>query len=435
MNNEYFSRMRDLLGDEFDAYLASLQEAPIRGIRINTLKRPNERIEGICTVPSPFAKNGWFMDISCNIGGTPEYLCGHVYPQEPSASFAVSAMDIRPGMRVLDLCAAPGSKSTQIAEALGNSGLLTANEIVSSRASVLKENLERNGCADAVVLNSSPADIAKAFPEFFDAVLCDAPCSGEGMFRKDPDAESHWSPEHVASCAVRQSAILDSASDCVRPGGMLLYSTCTFSVEENEANILSFLERHPEFELEEIPAVGGRDGIDLGRNTFLCRRIYPMDGGEGHFVARMRKAGNSVPADPTVLRSGRIPSEALDFINAHLMRPFPYMYMYKDSLYGGTYPFISCPGVHLIRHQTLLGTVRGKRFEPSHALAMSSWTELTPYADLTAEQFAAYRRGETIPVSCGKGWMAVRIGGMQAGLVKSDGRILKNHYPKAFRIR
>ncbi|MBR4455343.1 MAG: RsmB/NOP family class I SAM-dependent RNA methyltransferase [Solobacterium sp.] len=435
MNNDYLSRMRSLLGSEFEDYLLSLRNAPVRGLRINTLKRPNERVEGICAEPSPFAENGWIMDPSCNIGSTPEYLCGHVYPQEPSASFAVTAMDLKPGMRVLDLCAAPGSKSTQIAEALGNSGLLAANEIVSSRASILKENLERSECANAVILNNSPAEIAKVFPEYFDAVLCDAPCSGEGMFRKDPDAEHHWSSEHVASCAIRQSAILDSASECVRPGGMLLYSTCTFSVEENEANILSFLERHPEFVIEPIPAAGGRNGINLGRNTGLSRRIYPMDGGEGHFVARMRKEGNAVPPAFPLLKSDKIPSEALSFLKEHLSNPFPYLYMHKGSVYGGTHPFIACSGLHLIRHQTLLGTVRGNRFEPSHALAISSWTKLNPSAELTADQFAAYRRGETIPAACGKGWMAVRIAGMQAGLVKSDGRILKNHYPKAFRIR
>ena len=435
MNTEYLSRMRDLLGSEFDAYYSSLQETPVRGLRINTLKRPNGKINGICTEPSPFAKNGWFMDSACNIGSRPEYLCGHVYPQEPSASFAVTAMDLKPGMRVLDLCAAPGSKSTQIAEALENSGLLAANEIVSSRASILKENLERNGCANAVILNSSPADIASSFPGYFDAVLCDAPCSGEGMFRKDPDAESHWSLEHVVSCAARQSAILDSASECVRPGGMLLYSTCTFSPDENEANIRSFLDRHPEFEMEPIPVSGGRNGIDLGRNTNMSRRIYPMDGGEGHFVARLRKAGTSERTSVPILKSGKIPSEAIAFLNEHLRNQFPYMYIHKDSIYGGTHPFISCSGLHLIRHQTLLGTVRGNRFEPSHALAMSSWTELIPSAELSEDQFTAYRRGETIPIACEKGWMAVRTGGMQAGLVKSDGKILKNHYPKAFRIR
>ena len=436
MNDVYLARMQSMLGEPaYSAYLKSFDEPAYRGIRINTLKRQNEAIEHICGEKSPFADNGWYLDASCNVGQTPEYLCGHIYPQEPSASFAVTAMDLKPGMRVLDLCAAPGSKSTQIAEKLGNQGMLVSNEIISSRAAILKENIERCGAANVIIVNNTSGEAAKAFPEYFDAVLCDAPCSGEGMFRKDPDAVSHWSPEHVSSCAVRQAGILDDAAACVKPGGLLVYSTCTFSIEENEQNVISFLKRHPEFCAEPISAEGGRSGVLLEQGAEYTRRIYPMDGGEGHFVARFRKNGEMIDKTFPLMNSAPVPKEVTAFLNENLTRQFPYLYVHNEVVYAGTAPFIACRGLHLIRHQTMIGTVRRGRFEPSHGLAMSSWTALKQSVELSEEEYESYRRGNTIARSGVRGWTAVTVKGMQAGLAKGDGTILKNHYPKAFRIR
>lgn len=435
MNDAYLARMKSMLGDEYSAYLQSFEEPANRGIRINTLKRTNAPIDGICGRKSPFAENGWYLDAACNVGQTPEYLCGHIYPQEPSASFAVTAMDLKPGMRVLDLCAAPGSKSTQIAEALDHQGLLVANEIISSRAAILKENMERCGAANVIIVNNTPAEVAKAFPEYFDAVLCDAPCSGEGMFRKDPDAVTHWSPEHVSSCAARQSGILDDSAACVKPGGVLVYSTCTFSIEENEQNVISFLKRHPEFIAEPISAEGGRPGIMMGQGAEYTRRIYPMDGGEGHFVARFRKCGEPAEITLPLMTSAPVPKEITAFLNENLTEQFPYLYVHNEVVYGGTAPFIVCRGLHLIRHQTMIGTIRRGRFEPSHGLAMSSWTAMKQSVELSEEEYQSYRRGNTIARRGIKGWAAVTVKGMQAGLAKGDGTILKNHYPKAFRIR
>ena len=435
MNDAYLARMESMLGDEYSAYLQSFEEPANRGIRINTLKRTNVPIDGICGRKSPFAENGWYLDASCNVGQTPEYLCGHIYPQEPSASFAVTAMDLKPGMRVLDLCAAPGSKSTQIAEALDHQGLLVANEIISSRAAILKENMERCGAANVIIVNNTPEEVAKAFPEYFDAVLCDAPCSGEGMFRKDPDAVTHWSPEHVSSCAARQSGILDDAAACVKPGGVLVYSTCTFSIEENEQNVISFLKRHPEFIAEPISAEGGRPGIMMEQGAEYTRRIYPMDGGEGHFVARFRKSGEPAEITLPLMTSAPVPKEVTAFLNENLTEQFPYLYVHNEVVYGGTAPFIVCRGLHLIRHQTMIGTIRRGRFEPSHGLAMSSWTAMKQSVELSEEEYQSYRRGNTIARRGIKGWAAMTVKGMQAGLAKGDGTILKNHYPKAFRIR
>ncbi len=435
MNSVYLSRMRDLLEDEFQAYCSELEKPAIRGVRINTLKRANIPVPGICGCQSPFSENGYYLSEGCLVGSSEEYLCGHIYPQEPSASFAVTCMGIEPGMRVLDLCAAPGSKSTQIAELLKGEGLLVSNEINPQRAAVLKENIERHGAPNIIVLNTDPASAAEQFGGWFDAVLCDAPCSGEGMFRKDPQAAAEWSEENVRSCAVRQSHILDSASECVKPGGILLYSTCTFSPEENERNVVSFLKRHPEFSLVPVTAAAGRPGFSEADPAGMMRRVYPMDGGEGHFVAKMRKNSGEAVLKIPELKSRELPEEAASFLKDHLRNPFPYVYVYGEVVYGGTHPFISCGKLHLLRHQTVLGTIKNRRFEPSHALALSAYAGFFPAIDLSEAQFASYRRGETIAYAQEKGWAAVRIRGMNAGLVKSDGRILKNHYPKAFRIR
>ena len=437
MNELFLNRMKHMLGDEYDAYLQSLNQPAKRGIRINVLKREASAIEGICEERSPFCANGWYISPECPVGSLPEYFAGHIYPQEPSASFAVTAMDVRPGMKILDLCAAPGSKSTQIAECLNNEGLLVANEIHPGRAAILKENLERHGCANAVVVNSSPSQVAALFSEYFDAVLCDAPCSGEGMFRKDPDAILHWSYEHVASCAVRQAAILDDAAACLKPGGVLIYSTCTFSEEEDEDTVRSFLERHPEFHPDPIMHKGGRSVLNEISSADFARRIYPMDQGEGHFVARMRKQkDDSVPERPIkLLKSEPVPSECIRFLKEHGCDRFPYLYFHKNVLYGGTSPFIDVSPLHLIRHQTVLGTIKNNRFEPAHALALSSLAGMCPIAELNEEELQSYRHGDTIQRGIEKGWAAAAYKGMRIGLVKSDGRMLKNHYPKAFRVR
>ena len=433
MNARFLARMRKLLGEDYEAYEASLSKEPYRGIRINMLRSDNHPVEGLTLEPSLFASNGWYVTTDEKIGGRTEYLTGLIYSQEPSASFAVTAMGIEPGMKVLDLCAAPGSKSTEIAEQLSHTGLLVANEIVPKRAKILAENIERHGCANVIITSGSPSELADAFPEYFDAVLCDAPCSGEGMFRRNPEAELEWSEAHVESCAIRQNLILQDAVRLVRPGGVLVYSTCTFSREENEANVEQLLSEYPCLNLEEIPAAGGRSGLDPDH---LTRRIYPMDGGEGHFVARFRKAdGASSGYTPSIMKSDPIPKEAIAFLEEHLERPYPYLFLNRDTLYGGTVPFISCSGVHLIRHQVLLGTMRHNRFEPSHAMAMSAYAPFKPTIELTKEEFERYRRGETIRKTAPKGWAAVTVDGAAAGLVKSDGQLLKNHYPKAFRIR
>ena len=273
-------RMAALLGAEYDEFIAAYELPPVRGIRINTLKIKKERFLELCpwkTDQSPTLDEGLILleDVP-HIGAHPYHIAGLFYVQEPSAMSVIEAADIEPGMRVLDLCAAPGGKSGGVAARLAGSGFLLSNEIVPSRAKQLARNLERLGVVNAAVTSAHPDAISEALPRYFDRVIVDAPCSGEGMFRKDDTAIAEWSPEHVASCAARQNAILESAEKCIALGGKLIYSTCTFSPEENEGVIEAFIESHPEYAVEEM------------------RQLYPHTcAGEGHFVAVLEKRGTT----------------------------------------------------------------------------------------------------------------------------------------------
>ena len=244
MNELFEKQMQELLKEEYPAYKKSLEEPARRGFRINTLKGSSDHFFSVMDIPhekSLFCDNGYYTDAPNGIGFTPLYMAGAFYMQEPSASSAVTVLRPEEGMKVLDLCAAPGSKSTQIAEKLGMTGLLVTNEIIPSRCKILMENIERHGSANTIVTNSDTKYLAEQFPGFFDAVLCDAPCSGEGMMRKEEEAEKQWTPQLVESCAAIQEEILENAYICLNKGGVLVYSTCTLNMQENEYQILKFL--------------------------------------------------------------------------------------------------------------------------------------------------------------------------------------------------
>ena len=236
-------RMKEMLGEEFPAFLAAYEQPHLKGVRVNPLKCAPETLQKAMSGlrPSPFSPLCFYSETE-KVGTLPLHHAGAFYSQEPSASSAVTVLDPQPGERVLDLCAAPGGKSTQIAACLMGEGLLWSNEIVRSRASILLSNMERMGVKNGVVSSCHPETLCSRLAGFFDKVLVDAPCSGEGMFRRDPQAVAEWSPEHVRACADRQLAILHSAKQAVREGGVLVYSTCTFSPEENEGVIRRFLE-------------------------------------------------------------------------------------------------------------------------------------------------------------------------------------------------
>ena len=430
-------RMQELLGDEYDAYVQSLSQKPLKGLRINTLKTDAEtcrRDTGIMMEKSPFADNGYYVKEERGLGLTPGYACGLYYLQEPSASAAVTILDPKEGMKVLDLCAAPGSKATQIAEKLNQTGLLVCNEINRKRAQILAENIERCGAANCIIYNDDTADIAAAYEGYFDAVLCDAPCSGEGMFRKEDDAVKMWSPENVDACAQRQRMIIENAYRCLAGGGVLVYSTCTLNLEENEKLIASFLKDHPDMHMEDADVSFGRNGFDQGYDTVKAVRIFPMDGGEGHFIARMRKDGEkeekNLPVQDSALKG--IAKKTLDEI---LEKPYPYYYVSHDRVYGGTFPFVFPKGLHLIRHQVYLGDIVKDRFEPSHHLFTSAYTDFKNCYDMDEEECLRYLHGEQLNVPLPKGWYALKWKGHTAGGAKSDGKALKNRYPKQYRLK
>ena len=287
--NEFLIRMKSLLGEEYGQFLKYYEADNFRGLRVNTLKCSADMLKNAIGFPleqTPFCPDGFYIPKEIEgLGNHPLHHCGAFYIQEPSATSAVEMLGVQKGDRVLDLCAAPGGKSTQIGAKLGGTGLLWSNEIVKSRANILLSNIERMGISNAVVSNVHPDILCSQLSEQFDRVLVDAPCSGEGMFRKNSEAQNEWSEAHVKSCAERQLNILNSAKHALKSGGVMVYSTCTFSQEENEGVITRFLEENPDFTLED-------SGVTFGRQTLeYARRIFPMDGGEGHFAARLRKSG------------------------------------------------------------------------------------------------------------------------------------------------
>ncbi len=438
MNEQYLNRMKDMLKEEYPQFLACLEEKPERGFRVNTLKICEDDFFALTNLErskSSFADNGYILHGQQGLGKTPEYFAGLLYMQEPSASSAVTVLNPKPGMKVLDMCAAPGSKSTQIAEKLQNDGLLVVNEINHKRASILLENIEKCGTANAIVLNSDTSQLAQTFPEYFDMVLCDAPCSGEGMMRKNEEAENQWSQDLVLQCAALQKEILENAYACLKKGGTLVYSTCTFSMEENEWMIQQFLQKHPDMHTVAIDVPFGRKAFAVDEQTARAIRIFPMDHGEGHFVCRLMKDGEEQEMDLPLMKSDAMPKFVKEFLQDNLCEQYPYYFVHADRVYGGVNPFVQVGKCKLMRHQVYLGEIKNKRFEPSHSFFLSSYAQLKSQVTLTDEECLKYLRGETLKTTMPKGWYAVQYRGYTFSGGYSDGKMLKNKFPKSLRLR
>lgn len=306
----FLARMKELLGGDYPAFLQSMETGPVRALRVNFLKTSSVPAD-IETKPLPFSGGGYIFSRNF-VGHHPLHHAGAFYVQDPSAISTVAAANpvLRRGMRVLDLCAAPGGKSTQLAGMLQGTGVLVANEISGERCRILRQNMERMGVKNAVITSFDAQRIAAYYPDFFDFVLVDAPCSGEGMFRKYPEAVKEWSEENVTMCARRQKEILENAAKTVAGGGYLLYSTCTFSLEENEQVVHWFLTEHPDFSLlpvaADVAAVTA-EGISVGgRDLSAARRFYPhLFSGEGQFFCLMQRSGGMRGKEqfPSALRS------------------------------------------------------------------------------------------------------------------------------------
>ncbi len=439
----YLLRMSNILGNEFDSFIKYYDLPLSRGIRVNTLKAQKEYAGkfGFSLEKVPFSPYGYRLLSDEKVGASPYHHAGAFYSQEPSAMSAVTALDPQPGEFVLDMCAAPGGKSTQIAAHLEGSGCLWANEYVRSRANILVSNIERCGIRNAVISSMRPDALAAKTGAVFDRVLVDAPCSGEGMFRKEENAVRDWSPENVSACAVRQAEILDSAADCLKDGGVLVYSTCTFAPEENEKNIIAFLDRHPEFSLEAIPSEFGRSGLDLSQkyDLTLTRRIYPMDGGEGHFVARLRKSGEISECDFCTANHKETPQ--IKMLRELYKSCFSDTPKGRFAVYGSNgyllpenLPNVPLDGV--IRAGVPVGEIKNNRIEPSHGLFISAKkTDCLRFIDLTPDsaELSAFLHGEEISCDGENGYTAVCCDGIVTGFGKVSGGKLKNRYPKGLR--
>ena len=394
--NEFLERMRGLLGDEYEAFLRYYEGDNFRGLRVNTLKCTPGKLHELLDYelkPTPFCPNGFYLPADVQSpGNSPLHHCGAFYIQEPSATSAVEMLGVEEGDVVLDLCAAPGGKSTQIGAKLNRTGLLWSNEIVRNRANILLSNIERMGIPNAVVSNAHPEVLCNRLAGCFDRVLVDAPCSGEGMFRKNGEAQEEWSAEHVRSCAERQLHILNSAKKALRAGGVMVYSTCTFSREENEGVIERFLAENPDFALEDA-------GVSFGRATMGCaRRIFPMDGGEGHFAARLRRQGECRQSSAPEIRT-QADKAVLEFYDSlFINRPFgERLEVIKDKIYilPKNYNFDS-KGLPILRAGLILGELVKRRIEPHHSAFMAARAEdCAQIVDLGADSAAirAYLHG------------------------------------------
>ena len=424
---EFLDRMKMQLGEEYPAFLASLDRPRAVALRFNPLKGDRPEL-GFVGQNVPWEPMGFYYDPNVRPGLHPLHEAGVYYLQEASAMSAVALLDPQPGERVCDLCAAPGGKTTQIAGRLAGEGFLLCNEINPSRAKILSRNIERMGVANALVTNEHPQRLADRLRGFFDRVLIDAPCSGEGMFRKEEAAVTDWSPETVQMCARRQLEILRSGGQLVRPGGRLVYSTCTFAPEENEQTVAAFLAENPAFILEEIAAPWF---TPAGKGQF---RLWPHKLlGEGHFVAVLRKKGEEEPScdEPC---GEKLPREWTAFAKELDIRlPEGKALSFGQSLYWAPRQLPSLRGLKVLRPGLELGVVKKDRFEPAHALAL--WLKKAKnIQDYPAEspQIKAYLHGEVVP-SQRKGWCLVTADGYSIGWGKGDGNVLKNHYPKGLR--
>lgn len=472
---EFEKKMKAFLGNEWDDFLYSYDNNRFQALRFNTLKvqstEERMRILKVLGISSDkrvsWANEAYYFDENVRPGKHPYHEMGLYYIQEPSAMSAAALLAPKPGMRVLDLCAAPGGKSTQLATYLGDSGLLVSNEINTQRSRILSQNIERMGIKNAIVTNEDSFVLASHFPGFFNAIQVDAPCSGEGMFRKLPEAIEQWSMENVAICAARQKEILDNAAVMLKPGGTIVYSTCTFSKEENENVIEYFLERHPDFTLEEM------------------ERFWPHKvDGEGHFVAKLVRRGsvNELGADydvcedscnkveDTGLKADRKTKKnknsknrknetkpALTKENMKLLTEFldetisedmaawiknSRLVMFGEQLYRLPDMEVDIKGLKVQRAGLHIGEFKKQRFEPSHSLALAlKLSEAKNVVKLTWDdpQTTGFFNGQSVMLSdeqtaeCKKGWALVCVDGYTAGWGKVNGTQVKNHYPKGLR--
>ncbi len=421
---------KQLPEEEWGAFFARYGEKPYKGVRLNALKGGRYALKALLPFLGeqiPWEENGFYTQIE-GVGSSPFHHAGVFYSQEPSAMSAAPLLEVKAGERVLDLCSAPGGKGTQLACAMEGKGIICLNEPVSARARILSQNVERMGVKNAVVTNEYPAALAKRLQGYFDKILVDAPCSGEGMFRKNAEeAISEWSEENVSLCAARQAEILEQATKMLKKGGRLVYSTCTFSECEDEGQVRDYLQKHAEMRL------------------ITSKKFYPhREKGEGHFVALFEKSERTEEWESRIKEGSPSVTSAGERAYREFEKSFFYekfarrLYEVNGVLYELPEGVFDWKGLQVLRVGIRLGEVKNGRFEPAHALAMCvKKEECKRVVNLAADdrRVEEYLRGEVIDGEGEEGWCVVCVEGYPMGLGKLVGGRVKNHLPKGLRIR
>ena len=438
--NEYYPEvflksMNEMLDSEYPAFESSLMQASQPALRINS-KRAGVRDDLAATLTASVAwePNGYYVSEGFHPGNDPIHFAGGYYMQDASAMAPAKVLDVHPGQRVLDLCAAPGGKSGQLALALNGQGILVANEPDFKRAQILSGNLERLGAINCVVTSAYPDRLSQSFHAYFDAILVDAPCSGEGMFRKDPLTRAQWSPDRALGCVRRQREILSSAAIMLAPGGRLVYSTCTFNRHENEENAHWFLENHEDFSALAftLPRIGSSENG--------CLRLWPHKvRGEGHFIAGFQRAGQPRPRDLVIQKPEPQAQAALDALRntlpgdwfcdlAHLLPR-----VQGDCLWAVPNDMPDMHGIKCLRFALALARLGKNYVQPDHALSMAIDPACFPNRlELTADQAAHYLKGNVIEAE-NTGWTLVTHHNLALGWGKGSNGQVKNHLPKGLR--
>jgi len=429
---KFLERMRVQLGESFERFIESYENPPAKAIRVNTLKISPEDFEKISPLTLdgkvPWAEGGYFVSGE-GLGKTILHAAGLYYVQEPSATCVAPKLGVKAGERVLDLCSAPGGKGTQLAQYMQGDGILVLNEIDFDRNKILRSNAERLGVKNAVITCASPEKLSEKFVNYFDKILVDAPCSGEGMFKKEPNAIPEWSEENVLRCAARQAKILDCADKMLAGGGRLVYSTCTFAPEEDEEQIESFLNTHAGYALSEM------------------KKLYPHEvRGEGHFYAVLQKpSGERRDMQPFGASNLKLDGKAAvnlykkwesETLNIEFGNLFQTGDKGQTTLYSLPEDMPSI-GYGVVRAGVCLATVNAVngKVEPAHALAMCLNKDRAKCIEVDEKTALNYLKGLTFDCNPEeKGWRLVTYLGYPLGWCKAVNGVAKNHYPKGLRI-
>ncbi|MCK8606538.1 RsmF rRNA methyltransferase first C-terminal domain-containing protein [Apilactobacillus ozensis] len=441
--SEFIEKYKKLLGNDANSFFDGFDKPVKQGFRVNPLKENLPQAEDL-NHPIKYCSYGYFGAVN---GKSVDHQSGVIYSQEPSAMYVGEVVDAHPGEKILDLCAAPGGKTTHIASYMQNKGVLVTNDIDKKRAKILVENVERFGTKNALILNENPKMISKYFPKYFDKIAIDAPCSGEGMFRKNPDATNYWSQAYVEECANRQKDILKMAMKTLKPGGQIIYSTCTFAPEEDEQIIEWLLDN---YNLEVVP-IKKYSGMDSGHPEWTSKQYESLSGtirlfphhfdGEGHFIAKLISKGegkakkikqqvDNLSVEQQKLWNSFKDENLNDFNPKHLLTFGNQLFSYEDGI-----PQLK--GLKVMRPGLLLGTFKKNRFEPSYALALALHSsQIKNKVEISLEEWKKYVHGDTIQCSNNleKGWYQLICENQAVGFGKIVNGTIKNFFPKGLRF-